>query len=237
MEPIIYCFKWWALGLLALPVFNVRLRSTKRLALVATGPLNTASIVHWQHNNVRLVALRDCVRNPPQIRCGAVRPAISLPASPHPIRLALVPHWPNARAARPINCWGLHWWLAVWKHLHNSNTCFSECWKDDKQVSLSCPCVCGAMPFEHHRCTGQKKHRDHISIYGEATGALQAVILSDSQTQRADSCCKAPTLHLTVDCEPGMWALPTPKRIPHIKWRHFTKVSHNRGRLARASDL
>ena len=39
---------------------------------------------------------------------------------------------------------------------------------------------------------------------GEAPGALQAVILSDSQTQRADSCCKAPTLHLTVDCEPGM---------------------------------
>ena len=39
---------------------------------------------------------------------------------------------------------------------------------------------------------------------GEDQGALQAVILSDSQTQRADSYCKAPTLHLTVDYEPGM---------------------------------
>ena len=73
-------------------------------------------------------------------------------------------NWPNARAAWPINCWGLHWWLAVWKHLRNSNTHFKECWKDDKQVSLSCPCACGAMPFEHHRCTGQGKHRDHTSI-------------------------------------------------------------------------
>ena len=85
-------------------------------------------------------------------------------ASPRPIQLALVPHWPNARVAWPINYWGLHWWLAVWKHLCNSNTRFNECWKDDKQVSLSCPCACGAMPFEHHRCTGQEKHRDHTSI-------------------------------------------------------------------------
>ena len=39
---------------------------------------------------------------------------------------------------------------------------------------------------------------------GEAPGALQAVILSDSQTQRTDSCCKALILHLSVDCEPSM---------------------------------
>ena len=43
-----------------------------------------------------------------------------------------------------------------------------------------------------------------LQSVGEAPGALQVVILSDSQTQRANSCCKAPTLHLTVDCEPGM---------------------------------
>ena len=43
-----------------------------------------------------------------------------------------------------------------------------------------------------------------LQSIGKAPGALQAVILSDSQTQRADSCCKAPILHLTIDCELGM---------------------------------
>ena len=90
------------------------------------------------------------------------------------------------------------------------------------------------------RTTGAQVRKNIEIIFqsvGEALGALQAVMLSESQTQRADSYCKAPILHLTVDCEPGMLALPAPKRIPQIKWRHFTKVSHSRGRLARASDL
>ena len=52
---------------------------------------------------------------------------------------------------------------------------------------------------------------------GEDQGALQAVILSDSQTQRPDSCCKAPILNLTVDCEPGMRALPTHPKEYHKK--------------------
>ena len=55
--------------------------------------------------------------------------------------------------------------------------------------------------------TGAQARKNTEIIFqsvGEAPGALQAAILSDSQIQRADSYCKAPILHLTIDCELGM---------------------------------
>ena len=64
-----------------------------------------------------------------------------------------------------------------------------------------------------------------LQFVGEALGALQVVILSDSQTQRADSCCKAPTLHLIVDCEPKMFHPPKmPQRQRNGNGTGFQRV-------------
>ena len=66
------------------------------------------------------------------------------------------------------------------------------------------PAPVGQCPLSTTGAQVRKNTEVIFQSVGEAPGALQAVILSDSQTQRTDSCCKAPILHLSVDCEPGM---------------------------------